>query len=400
MGKRSKRDKFSNADAFGEDKSKSSVDLGDFSRAIYSSIADAEVGYDSIEPISIFDIDPDPTQPRQAIPFAVRQRWSRRRVKEQDIFEIWCELIAEERGDSFDVMTYLSEDDEVERPEAPGPLERGLMQITALAASIRSKGLTNPITLARHNGRYTLETGERRWMAHHLLNMYYPDEKWDKIPARVVDQVDVWRQAAENGARQNLNAISIARQLAMLIMEMYRDEREENLLSFESATQGQSTDRDYYAQVSDGNTYRILKGYGDLILNVTGLKSKYQISQYRALLELPDYFWQVADDLNWTEGMIRQLRNRAGGNDRKQQQLVAHAAHEEGYDLNSAGLEIDVRTAKAESSPQHKEWKRAKRAAQSVQLSPDVIAAWKAEDPDGFEAYVQSLVAYVEILVQ
>lgn len=399
MGKRNKRDRFNNADAFGDDKTSSSVDLGDFSRAIYSSIADAEVGYDSIEPISIFDIDPDPTQPRQAIPFVVRQRWSRRRVKEQDIFDTWCELVSKERGETFNVLNFLTEDDEVERPETTGPLERSLMQIVSLAASIRSKGLTNPITLARSGARYTLETGERRWMAHHLLNMYYPDEKWDKVPARVVETVDVWRQAAENGARQNLNAISIARQLATLIMEMYKVEREESFMSFEGASQGQSTDRNYYAQVSDGNTYRILKGFGDVILNVTGLKSKYQISQYRALLELPDYFWQVADDLNWTEGMIRQLRNRAGGSDRKQQQLVAHAAHEEGYDVKSVGLEIDVRPPKPDSSPYPKEWKRAKRAVKNVRLSPDEIAAWKSEDPDGFQAYVESLVEYVETLV-
>ncbi len=214
MGKRSKRDKFNSADAFGEEKSAPTVDLGDFSKAIYSSIADAEVGYDSIEPISIFDIDPDPSQPRQAIPFVVRQRWSRRRVREQDIFEAWCELVADERGETFDIASYLREDDEIERPEAAGPLERTLMQVIGLAASIKSKGLTNPITVARNGARFTLETGERRWMAHHLLNMHYPDEKWDKIPARVVEQVDVWRQAAENGARQNLNAISIARQLA------------------------------------------------------------------------------------------------------------------------------------------------------------------------------------------
>ncbi len=186
----------------------------------------------------------------------------------------------------------------------------------------------------------------------------------------------------------------------MLIMEMYRAEKNETLLAFEVATQGQPTDRDYYAQVSDGNTYRILKGYGDIILNVTGLKSKYQISQYRALLELPDYFWQIADDLNWTEGMIRQLRNRGGGSERKQQQLVAHAASEEGYDLESVGLEVDVRAPRKETSSTAKAWKRAKRAVETIQLPPDVIAEWKEEDPVGFEEYVNSLVAYVDSLVR
>jgi hypothetical protein len=78
------------------------------------------------------------------------------------------------------------------------PALQALIELAALAASIRRDGLTNPITVINlGNKRYQLETGERRWLAYHLLYQMLPDAKWRHIPARVMSELDVWRQAAE-----------------------------------------------------------------------------------------------------------------------------------------------------------------------------------------------------------
>jgi hypothetical protein len=42
------------------------------------------------------------------------------------------------------------------------------------------------------------------------------------------------------------------------------------------------------------------------VLQVTGLKSKAQISHYRALLNIPDALWDKADEQSWTEFAIRE----------------------------------------------------------------------------------------------
>jgi hypothetical protein len=140
--------------------------------------------------------------------------------------------------------------------------------------------------------------------------MYVDAGKFARIPAVVKERADVWRQAEENAARRPLNAIGIARQLALLIMDMYDGEE---FGRFEAVVLPGECDRAYYAQVANGQAWPIKRGMGQAVLTATGLKSKYQISNYRRLLGIEDEMWVQADLENWAEGRIRevvQIQNR------------------------------------------------------------------------------------------
>lgn len=269
-------------------------------------------------PISIFEIFPDRTQPRRSVPSVVRQHWNGDPALVANLFEGWLHEIVQAGRPDFDLAAYLEQaylpddvdgnDDETDHHSQLlsqfSALEKSLLGIADLAISIQQSGLTNPITVAKDGRVYRLETGERRWLAYHLLNLYYPNDEWSKIPSHVVDQVSVWRQASENNARADLNAIGKARQLAILLMDLLQDEGYE-FRSFDEMIAAGRSEREYYAQVADGNLYRVPRGEGERLLTAMGLKNPTQIRQYRSLLRLPDDIWQKADDQNWAESDIR-----------------------------------------------------------------------------------------------
>jgi len=232
--------------------------------AIFGSIAEIDSGRQVAKPISILDIYPDPLQPRRAIPSPVRIYWDGRPATTQTLFDAWFRLAVEERGQDFRIEPFLLGLDEAPRPEKIGPIDAAFIDLLEMAANIRANGLTNPITVANTGSGYRLETGERRWLAYHILCTYFENEqeKWGRIPARVVDGFSVWRQASENNARANLNAISKARQLAILLMDLYQSQMGEKFRTFEQLVGQGECDRAFYAQVADGNVYPTLKGTG------------------------------------------------------------------------------------------------------------------------------------------
>jgi hypothetical protein len=264
-----------------------------------------ESGKQIAKPISLGSITPDPTQPRREVPQTVR-----RRAKEQGIpeWEQWHQVAEYLSGKEIPLASLLRGEGEASEEDKTGiPLVDGFMALVALAASINRDGLANPITVTSRGASpdnqfievYQIETGERRYQAFKLLYGALDDEKFAKIPARVVDKTDVWRQAAENGSRKPLNAIGMARQTALLIMALNGDKTYRPFDDFES-------EREFYAQVADGTVHRIPKGMSERILQATGLKSKSDLSHYRALLDIPDDVWSQADEDNWTENRIRE----------------------------------------------------------------------------------------------
>ncbi len=277
------------------------------------------------EAVDIFSIQPDPTQPRRALPSGIRAKWDNTPEDLARVFDEWINTVYHERGEEYahalitamllgEQSQRLSADAESENPAdeyQPAALEATLLEIVELAASIRRDGLLNPITVVPRGDRYQLETGERRWLATHLLyawaTTYAPAEaeNYRKIFAVVVNSVDVWRQASENNARANLNAISKARQFAILLMDILQQERGTVFRPFDALVPDGACDRAYYAQVSSGEDFRIPRHKGEQLLNAMGFKNGKQLKQHRALLRLPDFVWLVADDLNWTEGKLR-----------------------------------------------------------------------------------------------
>jgi ParB-like chromosome segregation protein Spo0J len=288
--------------------------------AIYSSelppdLAEIDSRRRMARPVSIFEIYPDRTQPRRVVPSVVRQHWDGDPHTTATLFDAWLHEIERLVGAPLDLAGYLEQaylpddvegnDGEADMIETPlKPVEKALLGLADLAVSIRRDGLLNPVTVAREGRFYRLETGERRWLAYHLLHLYYPDEDWSRMPAHLVEAVSVWRQASENNARADLNAIGRARQLAILLMDLLA-ERGLSFRSLDEVLAEGLSERVYYAQVADGTVYRVPRGEGERLLSAMGLKNPTQLRQYRNLLRLPDELWREADDQNWTEWDIR-----------------------------------------------------------------------------------------------
>jgi hypothetical protein len=252
------------------------------------------------------------------------------------------------RHAQFDLRAYLEGENDVTGDDYKrGPVETSFLRIVMLASSIRRDGLTNPITVAPLGmDAFRLETGERRWLAYHLLHAFFdgkdgrPDERefWRKIPARNIGESSVWRMANENNVRSDLNAIAKARQLALLLIDLY-SRRGNTFRGYAEIVQSSDCDRAFYAQVADGDEFPILRGTGDQILNAMGFTSKSQLREHRQLLVLPDPVWQWADDLNWAQGRLRQLIQKAG----KDQKLLIELARREAI---HDGLSVGIPTPK------------------------------------------------------
>jgi hypothetical protein len=330
-----------------------------FDAEIYGALRSADANRQSASPVNIFEIHPDPAQPRRAIPAIIRNRidWTGNADAVNNLFETWQQMVNAERPGSqkaFHLRAYLDESsisdeeeqlaqdierddstaEDVDHVPAIGPLESSLIKLVQLAVSIRQEGLTNPITVVPAGREYRLETGERRWLAYHLLYWHTHDPKFNQIAARTVEEFSIWRQAAENNARSNLNAISKARQLAVLLMDLREQEEDATYRPFAEFV----TEQAYYAQVADGNTHRIPRGTSERLLNATGLKSPKQLREYRRLLRLPKLVWEMADDLNWAERAIRGLFKRAIDDD-DLIALAAEKARDEGYTVPMGTVE-------------------------------------------------------------
>ncbi len=287
-------------------------------------IAAADSEFQPIEAVSIHEIHPNSIQPRYSVPHDLTDIFALHPSNVVDIFERWIIEVQLERGQNdFDIINFLlgtatdrgarAESDNGEGSAAGQPAsvkEVALMKLIDLAASIRRDGLTNPISLVRHDGHYEIETGERRWLAYHVLYWKFGDGdkrpngsvvNWSRIPARIVTRVDVWRQASENNARDNLNAISRARQLSLLLMDLHGWH---NFSKFDACDNEQA----FYAQVADGAAWRIPRGQGERLLNAMGLSDASQLRQYRALLRLPGELWRKGDDEDLSEGELRKMR--------------------------------------------------------------------------------------------
>lgn len=252
--------------------------------------------------IPIDEIVPDLQQPRRAVPSSVRAVVPNARHAIQ-----WLQVWNDQVGFHLGQITQDVIEQQWEPPAdfEPRPVESAWLKLLELASSIRRDGLTNPVTLVKQGDLFVLETGERRWLAYGLLHFFYGDD-YARIPARIVDRFDVWRQATENNARSDLNAIGRARQLAILLMDVLGIQTFQPFEAFDF-------ELDFYAQVADGELYRIPRGQGPRMVAAMGLSNVVQLRQYRALLRLPRELWIRADDENWTENAIRQMVDNVTG---------------------------------------------------------------------------------------
>lgn len=267
-------------------------------------------------PTAIDQIWADVRQPRRAVPLNIRLHWNGNPAKVPTLLEQWHEVAMKVLGqDLFINLLLEGEGDGMDTDKFPS-VAQDFMELVHLAHDIRTIGLTNAITVVESDDKLMIETGERRWLAYHLLHMHLGDE-WAKIPAIKSNRGDsVWRQATENTGRRQLNAIGMARQLALLIMALRTDPKLNPTWTgygeYDEIVKAGVSDRRYYAQVADGTVHRIPRGTAERLQGAMALGTE-QLSQYRRLLRLTDdeyindALWLRADVENWPESALRDI---------------------------------------------------------------------------------------------
>lgn len=303
----SRRNPADRLDAFSE-----KTDLEQVADAIYGASAEPELNTGRVvaRPLPITDLWADVRQPRRAIPASIRLHWTGDPASVPDMLDTWASIAANAAGRSISIEKIVAGQGDGFETDGTPPIYESFISLCRLAASIRADGLINPITFIEQHSRRLIESGERRWLAYWLLRLYSDNPAaYARIPAVVSASADyVWRQAAENTARRQLNAVSMARQLALLIMAARQDQYAE----YEDIVSTGGCDRVYYAQVADGQTHRVPKGSGERIQAAMGLSLE-QLSQYRRLLrltdddEINDLLWMQGDAEDWPELAFRQV---------------------------------------------------------------------------------------------
>jgi len=187
-----------------------------------------------VERILLDLVRPNPLQARRVLPDRVYQDFHAERVTPtQALREVvkLAKISARQNGRPFDnVLDLLGnpDDDNATEPSALTPIEQFLRDLTNLAVTIRDDGQVNPLTVvdASDGGiqKFRIETGERRYWATWLLKDFIPGYQGDgMIPCIIIpqEQESPFRQAKENTTRSGLNAVAMARQIALLLLYVH-----------------------------------------------------------------------------------------------------------------------------------------------------------------------------------
>ncbi len=268
---------------------------------------DAAPGYAQKLPLDL--IVPDPIQARRAMPELLRMDWLNG-AKIFDLLIDWSEQATEQIIDAWQKETphgevaapdwrdWLEGETEPKPVDTPEPVAIRWIELVRLASSIYQRGLDRPIAVYPLDATYyQILSGERRFLAFNLLNwMGYSGYR--EIPAEIREGYDPYRQAIENGVREDLNAIGIARQLAILLKAANGD----------SINSQGKVGQSWYA---DANDLTPPYGKGDQIALMLGLPNWRALSRYKALLKLPEPVWNWADEFSWAERKIRGIVSKA-----------------------------------------------------------------------------------------
>ena len=276
--------------------------------ALISSVtADMLGGYDDpeslgqdnslrVERILLDLVRPNPLQARRVLPDRVYQDFHAERVTPtQALREVvkLAKIAAKQNGRPFDnVLDLLGnpEDENAPEPSSLTPVEQLLRDLTNLAVTIRDDGQVNPLTVvdASDGGiqKFRIETGERRYWATWLLKDFIPGYQGDgMIPCIIIPQEreSPFRQAKENTTRSGLNAVAMARQIALLLIYVHGKPMPTGPVPM-----------DFYRQALDLDL-RGKREYTEAVYSSLGGISKQNFAKYKSLLKLGDEAIEIAD---------------------------------------------------------------------------------------------------------
>ncbi len=249
-----------------------------------------------VERILLDLVRPNPLQARRVLPDRVYQDFHAERVTpSQALREVvkLAKIAAKQNGRPFDnVLDLLGnpEDENATEPSALTPIEGLLRDLTNLAVTIRDDGQVNPLTVvdASDGGiqKFRIETGERRYWATWLLKDFIPGYQGDgMIPCIIIPQEreSPFRQAKENTTRAGLNAVAMARQIALLLLYVHGYEMPTGPVLM-----------DFYRQALDLDL-RGKREYTEAVYSSLGGIGKADFSIYKSLLKLSDEAIEIAD---------------------------------------------------------------------------------------------------------
>ena len=279
-------------------------EMGDLS-GFSETVADLTAKNARVMNVVLDRIRPDPAQPRHVLPEPIRSEFLSGLINARQALERWESLVAEEtvrlgrpRPDWRSLLDRNPEDRsddslDMDPPGQPGPEEDLLRSIVATAATIRHDGQVSPITVTEMDGGayYRIETGERRYWAHHWLNTWLSDG-YEQIQCIIVEDSSPWRQAAENTSREGLSAIALARQLATLLLDLHDIHPDYT----------RPIPNDWYRQALN---YRVPRGSGSALRAALGGIERAQFSRLQALLRLSDTVWELSDRYRLEEKRLR-----------------------------------------------------------------------------------------------
>ncbi len=189
-------------------------------------------------------------------------------------------------------------------------------KLEELAASIREKGIIQPLVVRETNGHYVLIAGERRWRAAQKAGLH-------EVPVviqDVSDDVAMEMALIENIQREDLNAVEEA--------DAYRSLMDQFSLSQEEVAKRVGKERSTVA-----NSLRLLRLPDDIQRDI--IEERLTMGHARALLALDDETIQrVARDqvlkaqlnVRSTEALVKRLKGEAGQPKKKAPAADIHLA--------------------------------------------------------------------------
>lgn len=260
-----------------------------------------------VEYIHIEMIRPDPANPRRVLPQHIYETFHNQQIRPEQALRQFVEYtkqIAKQHGRGFGSLMDLlpSTADEIEETGNLTPEEVTLRDLVILADTLRNDNQVNPITVVeiRQQGgtgrTFLIETGERRYWATWILRELPGYDGDGTIPClNVTGRQSVFRAARENTSRAGLNAIATARQIAILLLNVYGIEPPMGPVP-----------NDWYRQALDLDL-RGKREYTAEILSSMGGMHRRDFSRYKALLQLSDAAMEMADRYQMEERKLRPL---------------------------------------------------------------------------------------------